>query len=170
MYMYLCIDSKTQKYVCILSIVRSRVSLHFKYEAEGFCSQPTGKFNKMCVYFKYRAFVCFPFNFSWSVVSSAYCTLKTIINIRLLNYPDGGMLNADSNADFVKLYQTSLPTQLHLTSTEFLHTKVQIYSVLTSILYVITKREKTVFIKFFIKNILLSAILYFKMNLYGTHE
>ena len=103
--MYLCIDSKTQKYVCILSIVRSRVSLHFKYEAEGFCSQPTGKFNKMCVYFKYRAFVCFPFNFSWSVVSSAYCTLKIIINIRLLNYPDGGMLNADSNADFVKLYQ-----------------------------------------------------------------
>ena len=42
------------------------------------------------------------------------------------------MLNADSNADFVKLYQTSLPTQLHLTSTEFLHTKVQVYSVLTS--------------------------------------
>ena len=58
--------------MCILSIERSRVSLHFKYEAEGFCSQPTGKINKMCVYFKYRSFVCFPFNFSWSVVSSAY--------------------------------------------------------------------------------------------------
>jgi hypothetical protein len=112
--------------------------------------------------------VCFPFNFNWSVVNSAY--FENNNKYRLLNYPDGGMLNADSNADFVKLYQTSLPTQLHLTSTEFLHTKVQIYSVLTSILYVITKREKTVFIKFFIKNILLSAILYFKMNLYGTHE
>jgi hypothetical protein len=134
--MYLCIDSKTQKYVCILSIVRSRVSLHFKYEAEGFCSQPTGKFNKMCVYFKYRAFVCFPFNFSWSVVSSAYCTLKIIINIRLLNYPDGGMLNADSNADFVKLYQTSLPTRLHLTSMNVYTQKYSIpgklYSVLRS--------------------------------------
>ena len=111
-------------YICIcasiLSIERSRVSLNFnlnsKCKAEGLCSQPTWKINKMCVYFKFRAFVCFPFNFSWSVVSSAYCTLKTIINIRLLNYPDGGMLNADSNADFVKLYQTSLPTRLHLTS------------------------------------------------------
>jgi hypothetical protein len=33
-YMYLCIDSKTQQnIVCILSIERSRVSLHFKYKS-----------------------------------------------------------------------------------------------------------------------------------------
>ncbi len=72
-YIFICVSTwKLNKYVCILSIERSRVSLHFKYEAEGLCSQPTWKINKMCVYFKYRAFVCFPFNFSWSVVSSAY--------------------------------------------------------------------------------------------------
>jgi hypothetical protein len=53
--MCLCIDSKTQKkYVCILSIERSRVSLNFnlnsKYKAEGLRSQPTRKINKnVCV-------------------------------------------------------------------------------------------------------------------------
>ena len=88
----------------------------------------------MCVYFKYRAFVCFPFNFNWSVVNSAY--FENNNKYRLLNYPDGGMLNADSNADFVKLYQTSLPTRLHLTSMNVYTQKYSIpgklYSVLRS--------------------------------------
>ncbi len=147
-YIYLCIYLKTQKYVCILSIVRSCVFLLI---------------------------------FCWSVVSSAYCTLKIIINIRLLNYPDGGMLNADSNADFVKLYQTSLPTRLHLTSMNMYGTHKVRYS--RQIIFCFNVYSSSISIDALYKNKeredSFYEILYWEytvvgdfvlQNLYGTHE
>ena len=162
--------------VSILSIEHSPVSLNFnlnsKCKAEGLCSQLTWKINKMCVYFKYRAFVCFPFNFNWSVVNSAY--FENNNKYRLLNYPDGGMLNADSNADFVKLYQ---PRSAYSASPYFkwmFTHKVQIYSVLTSSSLSIynvcdnKEREDSFYeILYWEYTVVGDFIL---QNLYGTHE
>ncbi len=73
------------------------------------------------------------------------------------------MLIADSNADFVKLYQAILPTRLHLTSNDFEHTKIQIYYVLTSssisiyTLYKNKEREHNL-TQLFIDKILLSSV------------